>query len=476
VTVRVWDYEDFTAGSRIVLDEGTLDTFRTGGLLNGAFTIVAVFKRSADTTESVQYLISFNANTSVRTGLSLTENQPDTELQFELSGIGVTFDLPVDDDTWYVAAVRFPGTASSVPQARLWDLDHDTDSGWVDGSTDRDPDNNAITTIELGNRPNDFPFNGKVAAAGAYSVSIGTAGDDLDLAPASWSTTDLVAQWVLDQASTATAVSDLVGDADQTSITGTLVDTEDDPPYRSAGGTGATATPAALAATLALPAATTSAGSTPGPAALAATLAFPAAATAASGDRIPDPLAAAVALPAAAVTASSAPIPAALAAVLALPAATVHAAATVTPAPLALTLGLPAASVTAGGSATAAPDPLALSLGVPVTALSAGSTATPAALTLTVATPAATTAGGTGSTATPAALAMAATFPPAGLAAGATTTPAVLELAATLARPAIPSQEDARGAGGYLATSSAAGRITASTPPRTSTSTPGGRL
>jgi hypothetical protein len=237
VTVRVFDYEPFTSGSRIVLDEGTLDDFRTGGLLNGPFTVVAVFKRLGDTTDTYQYLISLNASGSVRAALSLAGDQPSTEAQFDMGGGAVTFGIGVDDDVWCVYAVRYPGGSDATAQGKVWDLDGETDSGWQPASGTRDQDSNALTSIELGNRPSDFAFNGKLHALAVYADDIGEeAADDLDRGPDHWPTEDLVGLWVLDQASTSTPVEDLVGAADQTSITGTSVDDEDTPPYRQAGG------------------------------------------------------------------------------------------------------------------------------------------------------------------------------------------------------------------------------------------------
>jgi hypothetical protein len=228
MAVRVFDYANFTAGSRITLGIGTLATFRTGGILNGAHTHVVCFKPVGSTTDSTQFLISYNAGTSVRGGLSYTTAGV---LQFVLGGTTVTFPtMPaLVNGKWYVFAVEFPG-GTSTPVGRLWNLTDNTSTGWINASGTRSDDSNVLTNIQLGNRPSDFPQNGKQAGHATYSSALGAARDTLGTGFPAWLAAGPVGMWPLTQASTATAVTDEVGTADQTALLLTSVDNADDPP------------------------------------------------------------------------------------------------------------------------------------------------------------------------------------------------------------------------------------------------------
>lgn len=468
MTVRAFVVD---TGPRITCDEGTLDTFRTGGILNGAWTAVCVFKRTGATSDGTQFMFSASSAGSLRFGLSYSSG---SALQVTVGGLSRTFgaSFTISNNTWYVFAVRLTADGAT-PQAKLWNAGTGSVvADWTNGSGTLDFDTNAWDQIQIGNRVNDFPLAGKQGGIALYSSALdNTTGDTLGTGLQEWLDASPVGAWFLQQASTSDPVLDEVGDADQTAINATSVDTGDDPAafdLTLGGGTDDTATPAATATTISIPAATPSAGSTGTPASVALTTALPAASASASGTRTPTPLATAVALPAASVSTGSTSTPGALAAAVALPAAATSAGSTASPAATALAIAIPAPTVTAGGSATAAPATLALAAALPSVGLSAGAQAAPAALALAAGHPAAAATGGTGATASPSALALAAALPAALLAAGATPTPAALALTIGVPQPTIPGQEDARGAQPYITASTPAGRITSSTP--------GGRL
>lgn len=192
----------------------------------------------------------------------------------------------------------------------------------------------------------------------------------------------------------------------------------------TAGGTDATVTPATIAVTASLPAATVSAGSTPTPATVAAAAALPAVALSAGSTVTPAVVAATAALPAATVSAGSTPTPATIAATAGMPAATISAGSTPTPATIATVAALPAVTVSAGGSATATPATVAATVALPAATVSAGSTVTPAAIAASTALPAVTVSAG--STVTPATLPVAAALPAAAPTASSTVTPATI--------------------------------------------------
>ncbi len=83
--------------------------------------------------------------------------------------------------------------------------------------------------------PSSF-FGGDIGILGASNVVLNDAAiEALITEEAAWDTAGFVAKWMLDQASTATAVQDDIGAADQTAITGTSV-TSTDIPWVGTGG------------------------------------------------------------------------------------------------------------------------------------------------------------------------------------------------------------------------------------------------
>lgn len=198
-------------------------------------------------------------------------------------------------------------------------------------------------------------------------------------------------------------------------------------------GTGSTVAPAAVVGVVAFPAATIATGATRTPAAVAAVTTLPAATVSGGGTSTPATIAAATALPAAVVAASSTVTPGAVAAVTALPAATVATGSTVTPVAIAATVALPAPAVSAGGNATVSPTPVAASVTVPAVEISAGAGVAPAAIAAVAGFPAPTIS--VSATVTPAAITVTVAMPTPQVptTSGATVTPTTV--AATVAFP-----------------------------------------
>lgn len=204
---------------------------------------------------------------------------------------------------------------------------------------------------------------------------------------------------------------------------------------------GSTRAPAAVAATVALPAPTVSAGSTKTPAVTAAVVAVPAPTVNAGSTKAPAVTAVAVAVPAATVSAGSTLAPAAVQAAATVPAVTVSAGGTATPAAIAATVALPAPVVSAGGNSTVGPASVGAAVTVPSVTVSAGGAASPAPVAATVTVPAATVA--ISATVTPAAIAFTITMPTPQVSAtgGATVTPATIAATVSFAAPTVPTGE-----------------------------------
>jgi hypothetical protein len=216
---------------RITLDEGTLDTFRTGGILNGAWTAVVVFKRVGNTNDGTQFFLSASNGGSLRFGLSV--GSPTLALQVTIGGISRTFgaSFTIVNNQWYVFAVR-KTTGTATPQGKLWNAQTGAViADWTNATGTVDDDANIWDQLQLGNRVNDFPLNGKLGGGALFSASLdNTAGNTLGTGFDEWlAIGTCVAMWPLTQAATTDPVLDQVGDADQTAITATSVDTGDDP-------------------------------------------------------------------------------------------------------------------------------------------------------------------------------------------------------------------------------------------------------
>lgn len=219
MTVRAFDGVDDV----IVLDEGTLDT-----ILNGAFTIAVLFKKTAETGDGFQFLASLNAgvNTSQVGSVGITSGNA---MQLSIGGISRTW-FTISNNVWYLFVVK-KATGTATPRANLWSYDTDTWAGWTDAADTLDANATTIVEVRLGNGPNSFPLSGKLGGAVVYSSALSDAnGETLEDTAQHWFDLSPAAMWRTNQASTSTAVTDDTGNgADQTAITGTTVDTGDDP-------------------------------------------------------------------------------------------------------------------------------------------------------------------------------------------------------------------------------------------------------
>lgn len=144
------------------------------------------------------------------------------------------------EDVWNIAAVT--KTAGNHPtrfhnkQLGAGSWSH-TDGG---DPLDNNLSNNVSIVFGASTSGGNNPKNCRIAAVGIYDFEL-TDGDieAIDLIPTTQFLADLgaVALWEFNQASTGTAVNDLVGNADQTSISGTTVVTGNDPPGWTFGAT-----------------------------------------------------------------------------------------------------------------------------------------------------------------------------------------------------------------------------------------------
>lgn len=220
MTVRVF------SSSVITLDEGTLDN-----ILNGAFTIAVLFKRSGSTTDGFQALLSFDgsAGGNQRGNVGYTTG---SALQLSVSGLSRTFgaSFTIANDTWYLFVVRKADGNGVTPTANLYNYTTATWVGWTNGSGTLDDDATALVEVQMGNQPGGFPLNGKIAGAVIYnSVLSNTDAETLETSAQNWFDLGPVAMWRPGE--TDPVVDDTGNGADQTSITGTSFDSIDVPAW-----------------------------------------------------------------------------------------------------------------------------------------------------------------------------------------------------------------------------------------------------
>lgn len=199
--------------------------------------------------------------------------------------------------------------------------------------------------------------------------------------------------------------------------------------------TGATVTPAVIAVTATVPAATPTGGAAPAPGEVAAAVSLPAAVAAAGATVAPAAAAAVASVPAVTPTGGGTVAPAAVASPSSVPAVTVTGGSVAAPGTAVAVAALPAATVTAG--AGTAPDTIAATTALPAGTATTGATVTPSEVAVPVSVPAPTT--GSGAVASPTAIAAPATLPLPSPTGGATTSPSVVAALAVLPAPSAGS-------------------------------------
>jgi hypothetical protein len=226
---------------RIILDPGDLSVW------TGAGMSAALVKRAASS-EMTPY--SVHTSTTEFYGPDYEAGVTDILTDTGFSTVGSA--IPVN--VW-VLVIFTKASGSATPRLHTYNYNTDT---WAHANlgtalADSGPAG-ADGEIHLGDWDSSLWFSGLEAAVGFWSdtpddATIEAAG--LETALQSWLDFGTpLAVWGLDQASTATAVEDLTGGADQTSISGTTVEAADDPPgfdfTVSSGGTTITGTASAV--------------------------------------------------------------------------------------------------------------------------------------------------------------------------------------------------------------------------------------
>lgn len=234
----------------------------------------------------------------------------------------------------------------------------------------------------------------------------------------------------------------------------------------TASGSGATATPAAVAGVAAVPSTTISTGSTVSPSTVVAVAAVPAVTVTAVTNVSPTAVVATTTIPAPTVSTGSTVTAAAVVGTAAVPAPALSTGETVTATTVTAVAAVPTPTVVAGGTANPTPAAVTGVAAVPAVTVRTGSTVLATTAILTAAVPAPQASGAT--TATPAAVQGTTTTPTPTVTTGATAQPAAVAVTVTVPGVTVvggePGTLTPTTAGGLIASASAArGRLTNTT-------------
>jgi hypothetical protein len=214
----------FTSTDELFLDDGGL-----GAIANGAFSIVIIANPTS--------LNAFEAFFSAKgggTGLGALYDGGGGKLAFGSSAAyGDYFSTGMTAGDWQILATT-KTAGSTTPRLHRKELGA---GSWTHGDLGGSPSvadvATAATTFVVGSN-NGTDYKDMLIAVAAWFPTALSDGDveSIQTTPTTQKLADLgaIALWDFNQASTATPVVDLIGTADETSVTGTTVVGGDDPP------------------------------------------------------------------------------------------------------------------------------------------------------------------------------------------------------------------------------------------------------
>jgi hypothetical protein len=221
---------EFNGGSdRLIRSIGNLNGFAYG-------TIAAILK-VASVTGGLKTLFSF-----MTSGGTTNIDEPLTTTPTRMSwGGACQFDPnPLVTTTWYCMVLR-KGTGSVIPRLSTYNYNSTSwlhDAGGLAVVDVTGIDSTDVITLDTG--AGSESWNGRVAVQAAWTNEVHWTADasgdtaieaaGLETALQNWIDETPDALWPFNQASTSEPVDDIIGGADQSSLTGTTVVTGDDPP------------------------------------------------------------------------------------------------------------------------------------------------------------------------------------------------------------------------------------------------------
>ncbi len=406
------------AGDVLVTSIGNLANFRDGDM-----SVAAIIKVNRNNDNLEAGIVEFwDSGPGIRTGLVHGGSNLPVGLQDDGGGAYVGPPPAIAEDVWCVAAIT--RTSGNI---RAHVYNYDTATWTHDGPQTVTGADDTLASVRFAGSGFGADFSGRIAVAAAQT---GTAFSDGQIETLETGLQDWVdlfttgAVWAFNQESTATAVTDLIGSADQTSLTGTttVLDSPAGFDWDVAAG-GATVTPSPIACVTALPQPGVGVGVAP--AVAATSVALPAAQT--NIGVTPAPIANVAALPQPAISIGVTKAPVAAVAALPQPGVGVGAA----PAVIAATTAFPQTAVGVGVTK----DPVAAVVALPQAAVGVGVTPATAPLTVAILLPASVGQGASGATVTPDPIATVAALPAAAVGVGAA--PAVLAAVTALPQAAV---------------------------------------
>lgn len=210
--VRTFDRVD----DNITLALGSL------GFAFGPGTIAAIVRRAADSSATETVFKAGVSSVGAQYGIHITSANR-IQLQCGSTGLGVVgLNLATAEGWCLIAATKATGTVA--PRIHKYVFSTAT---WThtDSASTVANSGTPTTSARIGatHTPGAF-FGGDIGILGVSNTVLNDAAiEALITGEAAWDSAGFVAKWMLDQASTATAVDDDIGAAEQTAITGTSV-------------------------------------------------------------------------------------------------------------------------------------------------------------------------------------------------------------------------------------------------------------
>jgi hypothetical protein len=214
--------------------DGADDFIRLGsvsglsGLGAGPFTVAAVVNRDpADTTGTVFWVCEAATPGTSRLNVVAVATEYRVVIDAATQGFG-SAGAPATGVWLFIAVTKASGTVA----ARIHIYNYSTGTWHHSNANNTQVDAaRAYDSVQLGGASGNFQ-NGKVAAAGSWSANLSDATiEGLELSLQSWADSGADAIWALNQASAATSVVDLIGNADQTALTGSTVADDGPQPF-----------------------------------------------------------------------------------------------------------------------------------------------------------------------------------------------------------------------------------------------------
>lgn len=196
-----------------------------------AITMAVLFRTGATAGESFGSIMHKKLTTGNASYAIQHDGSTNGVLYFNMhNGTSQTFTgdtTALTASTWFLAVGRCAGNANPL-RLRIYNLDGSVNQNATDSSNFTGSISYDTNPLHFGEHENLGNWAGNIAVAGLWNSSISdSTAASLVIGLQEWVDASPSALWAFNQTSTATAVEDLIGTADQSAITGTTVSAQE---------------------------------------------------------------------------------------------------------------------------------------------------------------------------------------------------------------------------------------------------------